>query len=431
MNYYVSQSPHFGKVVHMGRVLTVQHPDLLNAAGVVLKVRPTSSVPHKRAELLYRGVQHDAVKLEDFPHIVTVFLLCESGGGGGGANNVAAQVASSVTHSGEAMGKHYLVVEMLSSAIDTICQAKHSKVAIDDLFDKRTQRIDATEAASLVRYLAELKEADKVALDVSKQLKLNDVNFAEIHEYYQQVSARCASLGVGKSSKIGELFKRVESLNRTRDKLQIASDALSGESMTLTPDYRQRIDVLTALGYVDNSGGVVQIKGRVAANINTCNELILTEMIFENVLNELEPEEIAACLSCLINQNKDDNDPHLTARLDVVRTNITHIARSLELVLSAHHVALEENDASNSQGLNFSMMEVIYEWARGTAFKDICMLTTIQEGSIVRTINRLDETCREVRNAARIIGDANLYRKMERTSECIKRDIVFANSLYY
>ena len=38
------------------------------------------------------------------------------------------------------------------------------------------------------------------------------------------------------------------------------------------------------------------------------------------------------------------------------------------------------------------------------SFADICMLTTVQ-GTIVRCITRLDEVCREVRNAARIIGD--------------------------
>jgi antiviral helicase SKI2 len=44
----------------------------------------------------------------------------------------------------------------------------------------------------------------------------------------------------------------------------------------------------------------------------------------------------------------------------------------------------------------------------------------------VRCITRLDELCREVRNAARVIGDPTLYRKMEQASESIKRDIVFA-----
>lgn len=36
----------------------------------------------------------------------------------------------------------------------------------------------------------------------------------------------------------------------------------------------------------------------------------------------------------------------------------------------------------------------------------------------------------QVRNAARVIGDPLLYRKMEAASTAIKRDIVFAASLY-
>ncbi len=48
----------------------------------------------------------------------------------------------------------------------------------------------------------------------------------------------------------------------------------------------------------------------------------------------------------------------------------------------------------------------------------------------VRLITRLDETCKEMRNAARIIGDSGMYQKMEEASRMIKRDIVFASSLY-
>jgi antiviral helicase SKI2 len=54
----------------------------------------------------------------------------------------------------------------------------------------------------------------------------------------------------------------------------------------------------------------------------------------------------------------------------------------------------------------------------------------VQEGSIVRCITRLDEACKEIRNVARIVGDTSLYTKMEEASRMIKRDIVFASSLY-
>ena len=48
----------------------------------------------------------------------------------------------------------------------------------------------------------------------------------------------------------------------------------------------------------------------------------------------------------------------------------------------------------------------------------------------MRTIVRLDEMCRDVRNAARIMGDSALFEKMEAASAAIKRDIVFSASLY-
>jgi antiviral helicase SKI2 len=67
---------------------------------------------------------------------------------------------------------------------------------------------------------------------------------------------------------------------------------------------------------------------------------------------------------------------------------------------------------------------------QGTPFADICELTDVSEGLIVRTIVRLDETCREFRNAASIMGNSALYKKMEVASNAIKRDIVFAASLY-
>jgi hypothetical protein len=46
----------------------------------------------------------------------------------------------------------------------------------------------------------------------------------------------------------------------------------------------------------------------------------------------------------------------------------------------------------------------------------------VAEGTIVRCITRLDETCREVRDAARVIGDTELFKKMEEAQIKIKRD---------
>ena len=55
-------------------------------------------------------------------------------------------------------------------------------------------------------------------------------------------------------------------------------------------------------------------------------------------------------------------------------------------------------------------------------FEQITSLTDVAEGTVVRCITRLDETCREVRDAARVIGDADLFKKMEEAQIKIKRD---------
>jgi antiviral helicase SKI2 len=49
--------------------------------------------------------------------------------------------------------------------------------------------------------------------------------------------------------------------------------------------------------------------------INSANELILTELILENVLSGYEPEEVVALLSSFVFQEKSDNEPLLTPRL--------------------------------------------------------------------------------------------------------------------
>ena len=55
-------------------------------------------------------------------------------------------------------------------------------------------------------------------------------------------------------------------------------------------------------------------------------------------------------------------------------------------------------------------------------FEQITALTDVPEGTIVRCVTRLDETCREVRDAARVIGDAGLFKKMEEAQMKIRRD---------
>ena len=105
---------------------------------------------------------------------------------------------------------------------------------------------------------------------------------------------------------------------------------MSDQNLELLPDYEQRVAVLKELGFI-NEHGNVELKGRVACEvishgrynrltqqINSVNELILTELILDNTLGEFEPEEIVALLSAFVFEEKTDVEPQITPRLEEV-----------------------------------------------------------------------------------------------------------------
>lgn len=202
--------------------------------------------------------------------------------------------------------------------------------------------------------------------------------------------------------------------------------AISDQNLELIPDYEQRVGVLKELKFVDENSTVL-LKGRVACEINSANELVLTELILENTLAGYEPEEVVALLSCFVFQEKTDIEPVLPPKLEMGRDAIIAISDRVERIQDSYKVVVEEFRS----GLKFGLVEVVYEWAKGMPFEQITALTDVAEGTIVRVITRLDETCREVRDAARVIGDSELFKKMEECQIKIKRDIVFAASLYF
>jgi antiviral helicase SKI2 len=215
-----------------------------------------------------------------------------------------------------------------------------------------------------------------------------------------------------------------------RDKIDSIRQLMSDQNLQLLPDYEQRICVLKELGFIDEQTRV-ELKGKVACEIHSADELVLTELVLENVLADYEPEEIVALLSSFVFQEKTDITPNITPALERGMETIVEISEKVNHYQTVHQVILSSDDSNDFVSRpRFGLVEVVYEWARGMPFSKITDLTDVLEGTIVRVITRLDETCREVKNAARIIGDPTLFTKMQTCQELIKRDICATASLY-
>lgn len=76
------------------------------------------------------------------------------------------------------------------------------------------------------------------------------------------------------------------------------------------------------------------------------------------------------------------------------------------------------------------IMELVFAWSKGARFIDVMKLAEVFEGSLIRAMRRLEEVLQQLVVATHSIGEVDLKAKLEDAITKIKRDIVFAASLY-
>lgn len=404
------------KALSVGRVVIVNNSQHHNSLGVILQV------------------SSDAVN-----RTFTALIICEKGNEEAASddqsNKVALPIYSTTLFIPEGPCSH--TVQKLKLQDISAITTKALKVIperIIDNYNKRLQprfRLDppgqaiSTATQELLR-LAEANMGGMTVLDPVNDLHLKGVDVVEGVMRQRVLQDSLKDFHCIHSPTFSEQFTRVQERMSVQEELDKLLFLVSDQSLTLLPEYHQRIKVLEALQYVDSSGAV-QLKGRVACQISS-HELLLTELLFENTLSPLAPEESAALLSCLVFTQNTQIEPHITNTLQEGINQVLAVAQRIGDLQRDCGIAQTAEDFVAQ--FKFGLTEVVYCWARGMPFAEIAQLTDVQEGTIVRCIQRLDEVLKEVRQAARIVGDSVLGSKMERASLAIRRDIVFTASLY-
>lgn len=326
---------------------------------------------------------------------------------------------------GDASGMGFEVRAVENKEIISICT---SKIKIDQvgLLEDTSKTTYTKTVQMLIKEQSDGKYPP--ALDAIKDLKMKDMDQVKRYHAHINLLEKMSKNKCHGCIKLKEHKLLMKEQKAYKDQLDQLKYQMSDEALQQMPQFQGRIDVLKEIHYID-SDLVVQLKGRVACEMNSGEELITTECLFENQLDDLEPEEAVAIMSAFVFQQRNASEPSLTPKLADAKKRLYDTAIRLGQLQKRHEVPVDPEEYARDN-LKFGLVEVVYEWAKGTPFADICELTDVSEGLIVRTIVRLDETCREFRNAASIMGNSALFKKMEIASNAIKRDIVFAASLY-
>ena len=339
--------------------------------------------------------------------------------------NKPAPKAITLPLEGTVGGVSYIICEEDVQNIIGIAKQKMDHISADGIMSGNEGKI-----ALAVQEIQQIETSGLKLMDPISDLKVTRIDMVSFIRERQIYLDRMMKFRGSNDPMLPELVAYVKSEILLQRRLKSLVDRTGEAGLSQMPEFLQRVKALQKMGYA-RSDKTVTMKGRVACEINSGSELVGTEIIFGGLLSDLSPQEAVALLSALVFQDKtecnflEDIPEKLVMayeRANAVAWNAGHEQEKFGLNIAPDEFVKET--------LNFGLMSVVYHWALGMPFSDLCSLTDVMEGSIVRCIVRLDETCREFRDAARVMGDMKLYKQMQEASDSIKRDIVFAASLY-
>ncbi|CUG86853.1 DEAD/DEAH box RNA helicase, putative [Bodo saltans] len=288
----------------------------------------------------------------------------------------------------------------------------------------------------LIQTLAKLHReyGDTVPSLTAVEIGIDDPEFSKVQAQITKLQAQLDEneLVRAPTEELKRAFENYQQRAALEQRLATMEDSLKSLSKAVfTQELAQMMRVLRRLDYIDKEHLILR-KSRVACEITTTdeNEILLTELLFKGILNNMETEMIVALLSCLVNVHRTPDNFSLPEEFQGPFKELKEIVTRIANV-SVESGLIQEGGSATDKVMP-SLMEVTYQWAKGAKFIDVIGLTSAYEGDIVRMMRRLEEMLRQLAGAARspAIGSLELHDKFLKGIELIKRDIVFASSLY-
>lgn len=228
------------------------------------------------------------------------------------------------------------------------------------------------ERKKVQKSLAEVKRRfpDGLAvLDPIENMKITDNSFKELLRKIEIMESRLVANPLHNSPRLEGLYnqyaKKVTLTNKIRALKKQIQDA---HAIMQLEELKCRKRVLRRLQFI-NEDEVVQLKARVACEISTGDELMLSELLFNRFFNDLTPEQCAAVMSCFVFEEKVNEQPTLPEDLARPLREIQRQARVIAKVSAESKLAINEEEYV--QSFKWQLMPVIFAWATGKSFGEI------------------------------------------------------------
>ena len=202
--------------------------------------------------------------------------------------------------------------------------------------------------------------------------------------------------------------------------------------LIISNDLKKNVLFLGENGFIDQLENKITLKGIYATETSEANEILLSELVSGNLLDDLDAEEVVAILSLFIHEGNGGGEN------DSLPDHIDYDKKVVDLIyyirdIATYYSRKEEQYQIYSDScwsLNYNMTQIAYLWAQGKSIREVYKFMEIYEGNFIRSMIQINNLVQSIMNICEMMGNHSLYKKLEPIENRLIRDIVTMDSLY-
>lgn len=195
----------------------------------------------------------------------------------------------------------------------------------------------------------------------------------------------------------------------------------------LNDNITKYIAFLQVMGYISDNG-IPTTKGIIASQINDCNPLLLTEMIYNNMFDDMEIPDICGLLGMFLDDNK--IEAVVVEQSQVVGNKINDVLKIIDMYQEQERELGIDNNLYGYYNICYDYIDMMVMWADSVSYLEISKKYNIYEGNFIKLVLKLDKIVSDLIKLNNMYGNIKIIPVLEKIHDVIIKDIINIQSLY-
>jgi superfamily II RNA helicase len=273
----------------------------------------------------------------------------------------------------------------------------------------------------------------------------NDLGVKVVLSKKQQKEQQLIQFKINKILNFKESYQKYNEYNQLIEQSNDIQKKITTNINIIHDNSKKMIQFLVEINYMhplaseknpnDITKEDITVRGILASHINECNPIILTEIIVNNLLLDLDTTDIIVLLSMLIQDTKtieSDDKTELFFDYEVLSENVKSVRRFINEQTSKF-IELEQYFGIYDSGkwdIPTDFIKPAKMWAEHKTIQQITNQTGFYEGTFVRNMLKISNIVSNIETLCKIHNSVELLPTLTKVNEIILRDIVSVSSLY-